>query len=65
VDIFCNEAKNIHKAVKILVEKHHGKVPDNMEDLMSLPGIGRKNCNVSYFIKTLSGKVREYRLTLT
>jgi endonuclease III len=40
------KTKNIIRACKILVEKHHGKVPDNMEDLIELPGIGRKTANV-------------------
>jgi endonuclease III len=39
------KAKNIMNACKILVDKYHGKVPDNMEDLMELPGIGRKTAN--------------------
>jgi endonuclease-3 len=29
-----------------LEDKHGGKVPDNMEDLVQLPGIGRKTANV-------------------
>jgi endonuclease-3 len=39
------KAKNIINACKILVEKYNGKVPDTMEDLTSLPGIGRKTAN--------------------
>jgi endonuclease-3 len=40
-----NKAKNIKNACKILVEKYNGKVPDTMENLISLPGIGRKTAN--------------------
>ncbi len=40
-----NKAKNIVNACKILIEKYNGKVPDEMEDLVSLPGIGRKTAN--------------------
>ncbi len=40
-----SKAKSIIKACKILVEKYNGKVPDKMEDLISLPGIGRKTAN--------------------
>jgi len=40
-----NKAKHIQAAAKILVEKYHGKVPDTMEDLTTLPGIGRKTAN--------------------
>ena len=39
------KAKNITSACKILVEKYNGKVPDKMEDLTNLPGIGRKTAN--------------------
>ena len=39
------KAKNIIRACKILVEKYNGKVPDKMEDLTTLPGIGRKTAN--------------------
>lgn len=40
-----NKTKNIIEACKILVEKFNGKVPDKMEDLLELPGIGRKTAN--------------------
>ena len=39
------KAKNIKKACQILVEKYDGKVPDTMEQLVELPGIGRKTAN--------------------
>ncbi len=40
-----NKAKNIIEACKILVEKFNGKVPNTMDDLLQLPGIGRKTAN--------------------
>jgi endonuclease-3 len=40
-----NKAKYIKEACKILVEKYNGKVPASMEELVSLPGIGRKTAN--------------------
>ena len=40
-----NKAKNIINACKILVEKYNGKVPNKMEELIELPGIGRKTAN--------------------
>ena len=43
---YKNKAKNALECSKVLVEKYGGKVPSNMEDLMSLPGIGRKSANV-------------------
>jgi endonuclease-3 len=39
------KAKNIINACKILVEKYNCKVPDTMEELTALPGIGRKTAN--------------------
>jgi len=43
---YRNKAKSIKGCCEALVEKHAGKVPDNMEDLVQLPGIGRKTANV-------------------
>lgn len=40
-----NKARNIVKACQILVEKYGGKVPNTIEDLVQLPGIGRKTAN--------------------
>lgn len=39
------KAKRIKKVSQILMEKFKGKVPQNMEDLLSLPGVGRKTAN--------------------
>lgn len=44
--LYCNKAKNILAAVRILLEKYNGEVPANREALMSLPGVGRKTANV-------------------
>lgn len=43
---YKNKAKNIQNACKILDEKYNGNVPDTMEELTSLPGVGRKTANV-------------------
>ncbi len=40
-----NKAKNIIECCKIIIEKYNSNIPDNMEDLLSLPGIGRKTAN--------------------
>jgi endonuclease-3 len=40
-----NKAKNIINACKTMEEKYKGKVPDSMEQLLELPGIGRKTAN--------------------
>lgn len=43
---FHNKARNIKNCCKMLIEKHGGKVPGNMEDLLLLPGVGRKTANL-------------------
>ncbi len=42
---FRNKAKNIIGCCKALVENHGGKVPFSMEELIKLPGVGRKTAN--------------------
>ncbi len=46
VGLYRNKAKNILAAAKILLEKYDGKVPQTREELMQLPGVGRKTANV-------------------
>lgn len=43
---YRNKAKNILGASQRIVEYFAGKVPDNMDDLLSLPGVARKTANV-------------------
>ena len=43
---FRNKAKNIRNGCKILVERHGGEVPQDMDALVALPGVGRKTANV-------------------
>ncbi|QQR80537.1 MAG: endonuclease III [Deltaproteobacteria bacterium] len=43
---FRNKAKSIQGACRTLVEKHQGQVPQTMEELVKLPGVGRKTANV-------------------
>jgi endonuclease-3 len=40
------KAKNIIAASRSLVERFSGEVPDTMEDLLTLPGVGRKTANI-------------------
>ena len=42
---YHNKAKNIRECCKILVEKYGGEVPDSMDELVQLPGVGRKTAN--------------------
>lgn len=46
VNFHYNKAKNIKAAAEMIIDKFGGKVPDNMEDLDSLPGVARKTANV-------------------
>ena len=43
---FKNKAKNIKLCAKQVLENFNGQVPNNMKDLMSLAGVGRKTANV-------------------
>jgi len=46
INFFNNKAKNIHALVHILLEKFNGEVPDTLEALTALPGVGRKTAHV-------------------
>jgi len=43
---YRNKAKSLKQAGQALVEKFSGEVPQTMENLLSLPGVGRKTANV-------------------
>ena len=43
---FRNKAKNIKAASRKIVDDLGGKVPDNMRDLINLPGVARKTANI-------------------
>ena len=43
---FRQKAKDIVEACQILRQKHGGKVPNSMEELLALPGVGRKTANL-------------------
>lgn len=40
------KAKNIKAAAQMIAEKYNGEVPKTMEELISLPGVGRKTANI-------------------
>ena len=46
IGLFNMKAKNLYNLSKILVEKYQSKVPNSFEDLINLPGVGRKTANV-------------------
>lgn len=46
IGLYRNKAKNIRAACQSLLDLHAGKVPDTMEKLIELGGVGRKTANV-------------------
>ena len=44
--LFASKAKNIVGAARMIVKEHAGHVPRTMEELLPLPGVGRKTANV-------------------
>ena len=46
IGLYKNKAKNVIGLSKILIEKFNSEIPKTREDLMSLPGVGRKTANV-------------------
>ena len=43
---YHHKSQDIIDACKMLLDRFDGKVPDNMEDLLTLPGVGRKTANL-------------------
>jgi endonuclease-3 len=43
---FRQKARNLRGAMKVLIEEYDGRVPTRIEDLVRLPGVGRKTANV-------------------
>jgi len=41
-----SKAEHLVKMARMLTEKYHGEVPSDMNDLLALPGVGRKTANV-------------------
>ncbi|MGG6431480.1 endonuclease III [Anoxybacillus sp. D401a] len=46
IGLYRNKAKNIQQLCRILIEQYDGNVPQSREELMKLPGVGRKTANV-------------------
>ncbi|MBR7139832.1 MAG: endonuclease III [Lentisphaeria bacterium] len=44
--LYGAKSKNLKGAAQMIVERFNGQVPENMEELVQLPGIGRKSANV-------------------
>ncbi|MDH4991077.1 endonuclease III [Aquamicrobium lusatiense] len=46
IGLWRNKAKNVIALSQALIRDHHGKVPDDRDELVKLPGVGRKTANV-------------------
>lgn len=46
IGLYRNKAKSIRACCRSIVDLHHGRVPDSMEALIELQGVGRKTANV-------------------
>ncbi len=46
VNFYKNKSKNILNCAKILINDYKGKIPETIEELIKLPGVGRKTANV-------------------
>ena len=46
IGLFRAKAKNIRACCRLLADEHGGKVPETMDALLRLPGVGRKTANV-------------------
>lgn len=46
IGLYKSKAKHIIELSKMLIEQFNSQVPDNLEDLIKLPGVGRKTANV-------------------
>jgi endonuclease-3 len=44
--LYRNKSKNIVNTCKLLLEKYHSEVPGDMNELLTLPGVGRKSASV-------------------
>ena len=46
IGLYRAKAKNIRACCRLLVDEHGGNVPESMDELVRLPGVGRKTANV-------------------
>lgn len=65
--MYKQKAKRIVEISRILVEKYNGNVPNNLNDLLKLPGVGRKTANivlsVGYNIPALAVDTHVHRIS--
>ena len=46
INFYRNKAKSIQNCCRSIVERFHGEVPNKLDDLLTLPGVGRKTANI-------------------
>src|SRR5262245_35423241 len=46
INFYRNKAKSIHNCCSEIVKRFNGEVPNRLDDLLSLPGVGRKTANI-------------------
>jgi endonuclease III len=46
IGLFRNKAKNIQSLCRMILERYNGQIPSDRDELMELPGVGRKTANV-------------------
>jgi len=56
VSFYHHKAKHVKETCRILVEKFGGRVPGTMEELLTLPGVGRKTANLVLILAFKSAK---------
>jgi endonuclease-3 len=56
VSFYRHKARHVKATCRILVETFHGRVPRTMEELLTLPGVGRKTANLVLILAFKSAK---------
>jgi endonuclease-3 len=46
INFYRNKSRSIQNCCKQIVQRFHGKIPSNLNDLLTLPGVGRKTANI-------------------
>jgi endonuclease-3 len=56
VSFYRHKARHVKATCRILVDTYHGRVPQTMEELLTLPGVGRKTANLVLILAFKSAK---------
>jgi endonuclease III len=46
INFYRNKARSVHNCCTEIVKRFNGRVPERLEDLLTLPGVGRKTANI-------------------